>query len=157
MNELVVFTIIVGAAAVCLVYIVYKRGKSMYNPELDQIAPLVKLYNNYLTVHLFYNDFQVDLTVYAVAHKRFNMYWLSKHPALMSAYRRAGSPPVGQPYVHVKVIPSGSKESNKTKPYIPMELIDTICIETDLVASTQKVIIELNHYFGSKPCVCCVR
>lgn len=129
------------------------QSKSKYDPELDQLTPLFKPYNNHhLMLHLCYNNFQVDLTIWAFANKQFDMDRLSKQPDMMGAYRRAGSPPVDQPYVYVIVDPSASKEPNKPKPYIPEDIRHMMCFGTDLVASVQRVIIELNHYFGSKPC-----
>ena len=129
------------------------QSKSKYDPELDQLTPLFKPFgNHHLMLHLCYNNFQVDLTIWAFANKQFDMDRLSKQPDIMDAYRRAGSPSVDQPYVYVIVDPSESKEPNKPKPYIPKDIRHTMCLGTDLVASVQRVIIELNHYFGSKPC-----
>ncbi len=129
------------------------QSKSKYDPELDQLTPLYKPFNNHhLMLRVCYNSFEVSLTIWAFANKQFDMDRLSMQPNIMDAYRRAGSPPVDQPYVYVMVDPSESKEPNKPKPYIPMDIRHTMCLGTDLVASVQRVIIELNHYFGSKPC-----
>jgi len=128
-----------------------------WNAELNQAHRLYVNYGNdrkrgHVSIRLCYDSFNVDLSLFGCLSPSFNKDAIDRYPEFGDAYRRAGSPPLDQPYVYTAVSCNSKPNSDGTRLYIPKELKCRVVPGTDLVSATQQVEIELNHLFNSKPC-----
>jgi len=113
--------------------------------RLDEIRIADYSSKTQIMIHISFGD-NVDLTIHGFRKPCFSLHSMQQYPAVMSAYARAGFPPLDKPYVYVGVSPhtTGSELPPDNKRCVFMA-------GDDLKGAVHYLIVNLISHYGEPP------